>query len=608
MVRTSPPMSGDIQPCRLKSFLITKPGNEEGIHVDGFSRRNHRPTLAGASERQHPGCDHRKRRTSMSCDLKRSNGGAVEGPASKGSPSTVRLPEKFQKDDFEVQQEALWRSAAERVPPWGKVQRDDYDFCSWMKGASEERLSAGCLYEYARESHKFRCRLVLNKRTREERSGTLTCIKYEGNSAGDVHLIRSGWQTWLGDFADELITNKSFAELLRTSGSKVEKSLDALAGYNLYPKAVELPGRYINVPGMQEVVIQIDWRHYKNKEIGAELARWAGNNRPESEPEPDRTGKKRESKVRADLKALSALRIWKLHEGKPWKRLQEIAAVCGYEGCVRESEEYKQRSKRGHAVEPNVTGITNFFNNSTAGNAFIEAYDTTVTAFFDSSSAGNATIFTAGAISFFGSSKGGTARIGISCCDPFFGGFDISGHNAPGVTIGSIEGGPMDPSPGGNTFVFLGGNNLTVGSNNLSTTFSGGISDGGQGGGVGGSLTKIGTGTLDLSGPNTYTGNTIVNRGVLQVDGSVTSNTFVNHRGTLAGTGTINANVMNNGKVSPGDSPGVLTVVHDYTQAQYATLMIQIAGMDTGQFSVLNVKDRKSHYPLAHWEHHLASS
>jgi hypothetical protein len=68
------------------------------------------------------------------------------------------------------------------------------------------------------------------------------------------------------------------------------------------------------------------------------------------------------------------------------------------------------------------------------------------------------------------------------------------------------------------------------------------------------------------------------NRGALQVDGSITSNTFVNHGGTLAGTGTINGTVMNNGKVSPGDSPGMLTVVHNYSQAQYATLMIQIAG------------------------------
>ena len=90
-----------------------------------------------------------------------------------------------------MQQEALWRWAAERVPHWGKMQKDDYDFRSWMKkDEREELLSAGCLYEYARESHKFRCQLVLNNRKREERSGSLMCIEYEGNSAGDVHLTQ----------------------------------------------------------------------------------------------------------------------------------------------------------------------------------------------------------------------------------------------------------------------------------------------------------------------------------------------------------------------------------------------------------------------------------
>src|SRR4029453_1087628 len=106
--------------------------------------------------------------------------------------------------------------------------------------------------------------------------------------------------------------------------------------------------------------------------------------------------------------------------------------------------------------------------------------------------------------------------------------------------------------------VFLGANNLTVGSNSLSTTFSGVIQDGGQNGGTGGSLTKIGSGTFVLTGANTYTGDTNINGGVLQVDGSITSNTFVNHGGTLAGTGTLIGNVPNNhgGPVSPEDAPG----------------------------------------------------
>jgi hypothetical protein len=35
--------------------------------------------------------------------------------------------------------------------------------------------------------------------------------------------------------------------------------------------------------------------------------------------------------------------------------------------------------------------------------------------------------------------------------------------------------------------------------------------------------------------------------------------------------------------------PGVLTVVHNYTQAEFATLMIQIAGTSPGDFAVLDV-------------------
>ncbi len=133
----------------------------------------------------------------------------------------------------------------------------------------------------------------------------------------------------------------------------------------------------------------------------------------------------------------------------------------------------------------------------------------------------------------------------------------------------------------------MGANNLTVGSNNLSTTFAGMIQDG-LSFGVGGSLTKIGSGTLDLTGANSYTGNTNINGGVLKVDGSITSNTFVNHGGTLAGNGTINGNVTNNGTVSPGDAPGTLTVA-SYTQASNGRLLIDIAGASNGQFSVLDV-------------------
>ena len=78
---------------------------------------------------------------------------------------------------------------------------------------------------------------------------------------------------------------------------------------------------------------------------------------------------------------------------------------------------------------------------------------------------------------------GGTARVEVFGN----GNLDVSVHNAPGVTIGSIE---------GSGTLFLGANNLTVGSNNLDTTFSGVIQDGG----LNGSFTKVGTGILTFEG------------------------------------------------------------------------------------------------------------
>jgi autotransporter-associated beta strand protein len=214
------------------------------------------------------------------------------------------------------------------------------------------------------------------------------------------------------------------------------------------------------------------------------------------------------------------------------------------------------------------------------------------TVFYETSTADAATLIAngginggrGGAIFFEEQSSGGTSRVEV-----FGNGFlDVSRHLGPPaspfrparVTVGSIEG-------DGN--VFLGRNNLTVGSNNLSTIFSGVIQDGG----AAGSLTKIGSGTLVLAGANTYSGDTTIKQGVLQVDGSITSNTFVdpsgsNHSATLAGTGTIHGSVTNNGTVSPGDAPGTLTV-NSYTQMSGSTLLIDIAGPNAGQFSVLDV-------------------
>jgi autotransporter-associated beta strand protein len=132
------------------------------------------------------------------------------------------------------------------------------------------------------------------------------------------------------------------------------------------------------------------------------------------------------------------------------------------------------------------------------------------------------------------------------------------------VKVGSIE---------GTGTVFLGARNLTVGSNNLDTSLSGGIMDGGAAGGTGGSLSKIGTGAFSLRNSNTYTGGTIVNKGTLIVRNAIGSGTGPGpvqvNAGTLAGTGIISGAVtIGTGSgagafLSPGNiatKPGALTI------------------------------------------------
>ena len=249
--------------------------------------------------------------------------------------------------------------------------------------------------------------------------------------------------------------------------------------------------------------------------------------------------------------------------------------------AVGESVSFHDNSTAGTAtIRLGEFTVVSFLDHSSADNAIIIVGPTlgfpNLIQFSDFSTAGNADISGAGVdIIFSGSSKGGTAAIGLffDFVEEVASTLDISGHNAPGVTIGSLAG---DESAS----VELGVNNLTVGTNNLSTTFAGTIQ------GMRGSLTKVGTGTLILSGNSTYTGDTKVNRGVLQVDGSTTSNTLVNRQGTLTGTGTIHGTLSNQGTVSPGSPTGTLTV-SSFTQANYATLMIQIA--NTTDFGALNV-------------------
>lgn len=77
-------------------------------------------------------------------------------------------------------------------------------------------------------------------------------------------------------------------------------------------------------------------------------------------------------------------------------------------------------------------------------------------------------------------------------------------------------------------------------------------------------LLKWGAETLVLSAANTYTGNTVIQQGVLRISntsgsGTGSGNVTINAAGTLAGNGNVSGAVIVNGTVSPGNSVGALT-------------------------------------------------
>ena len=243
-------------------------------------------------------------------------------------------------------------------------------------------------------------------------------------------------------------------------------------------------------------------------------------------------------------------------------------------------------------------GFVEFWDSSTAGAAVITNEGSTADGgdggwllFHESASAENATLIVNGGVGFTGgalisfannatagnatmivngdlddevpgklflsnSSTGGTARIEL------FGKGSLICYlrDTASVTVGSIE---------GDGFITLEDNEFIVGSNNLSTTFSGIIDDAG----LGGSLTKVGLGSLVLRNANTYTGGTRVKRGSL----------IVNNTGG-SGTGGDPVQVKSGNFGGTGIVAGAVTIGTGGSHA--ATLIPGDRGI--GSFTVLN--------------------
>lgn len=262
--------------------------------------------------------------------------------------------------------------------------------------------------------------------------------------------------------------------------------------------------------------------------------------------------------------------------------------------------EFRDRSSAGSST---ISGSSNvkFYHTATAGSATIT--NDLSADFNDSSTAGSAEITSAGLVRFYGSSTAGSATItteaptvlvlsAVQFFDQATGGdarfilganteFNVSGVTSSGITAGSVE---------GSGSIVLGARTLTVGSNDLSTTFGGNIS------GEGGSLVKIGAGTLVLPGAHTYSGATTISVGTLAlgVGGSIANSAGITVAAgatldvspagftlgagqTLGGDGTVAGDVSSAGLISPGASVGSLSFIGDLTLLGSSELLIEIA-------------------------------
>ena len=127
------------------------------------------------------------------------------------------------------------------------------------------------------------------------------------------------------------------------------------------------------------------------------------------------------------------------------------------------------------------------------------------------------------------------------------------------------------------------------GTNTGGNTIAGTIANNSVTGTIG--LSKQGSGTWILSGANTYTGLTSVEAGMLFVNGSLGSgDVSVASAAMLGGSGTIGGavTVLGGGIVSPGNSPGTLTVNNAFTLADTSIMNFELNPADTTVGGVIN--------------------
>jgi autotransporter-associated beta strand protein len=168
--------------------------------------------------------------------------------------------------------------------------------------------------------------------------------------------------------------------------------------------------------------------------------------------------------------------------------------------------------------------------------------------------------------------SGGTNMAGALCLGYSAGSSGTYNLNGGLLNVSTLSGGSGAAAFNFNGGTFQAGSGfssslaMTLGTNGGGATFDAAgnsVTLSGSLSGLGG-LTmndSLGTGTLSLTGSNTYTGPTTINQGKLVVDGWLTNSAVSVNGGTLAGTGYLSSVTVNpGGTLSPGDALGTLSI------------------------------------------------
>ena len=229
-----------------------------------------------------------------------------------------------------------------------------------------------------------------------------------------------------------------------------------------------------------------------------------------------------------------------------------------------------------------------FIGASSAGSATINATDTapggrSIVEFRDSATAANANlVLLNAALAFRGSSDAGQAVIVVQPRSSIGHESLVSFHEAATADHATLDlglGSLLDVSAvnreigvgslSGDGDVFIGAKTLVVGGLGRTETLAGKISGAG-------SLAKIGSGTLTLSGNSDALGSTDVRSGGLVVNGVLGGMTTLQSGATLSGEGRLQ-DVTNGGVLSPGNGLGALSVRGNYIHQAGAILRVDIS-------------------------------